>query len=112
MADLHKLESSDEAHLESPLVFLLLCATCGVPTSWNKTEGADTEVWVGYEPLHRGRRLGIRKRRAEWFIRCGEEAADSEYVHMTSLEEVVGRTKYFAGALKYEHSFLSLCTNS
>ena len=87
----------------SPFV---LCATCNVPLSWNKTAGGDTEAWVGFELLHRGHQLGISQRRAERFIRWSRGVASSEFVKMSTFEEGLGRIAYVAGALENERPFL------
>ena len=52
VADDYHLEAGGEHYRFALFAFFLLCCTCGVPLSWNKTAGGETVVWVGFEPGH------------------------------------------------------------
>ena len=60
---------ADDFHLEAGgrryralISFFVLCATAGIPLSWEKTAGGDAVTWVGFELLHRTYHLGISER--------------------------------------------------
>ena len=106
VADDFHLEASGSGYRPALFAFFVLCATCNVPLSWNKTAGGDTVAWVGFELLHRSHQLGISQRRAEWFIRWSRGVASSEFVKMSTFEEGLGRIAYVAGALENERPFL------
>ena len=107
VADDFHLEAGGPSYRPALIVFFALCAVCGVPLSWNKTAGGDTVAWVGFELLHRSYKLGISRRRAEWFIRWTREVAATDYVLMSNFEEGLGRIMYVAGALEFEKPFLA-----
>ena len=88
-------------------ILFVLCATAGVPLSWIKTAGGDIIVWVGFELVHTSYPLGISQRRPELFAHWTRDAAWSDYVHLTTFEEGLGRVMYVVGALEYERPFLS-----
>ena len=69
VADDYHLEAGGEHYRFALFAFFLLCCTCGVPLSWNKTAGGETVIWVGFELLHSTHHLGISQRRAEWFTK-------------------------------------------
>ena len=48
VADDYHLEAGGEHYRIALFAFFLLCNTCGVPLSWNKTAGGETVVWVGW----------------------------------------------------------------
>ena len=79
VADDCRLEASGAGYREALITFLLVCATCRVPLSWNKTAGGDTVVWVGFELLHRSYQLRISQRRAGCFIKWTRDVADKAY---------------------------------
>ena len=106
-ADDFHLEAGGLSYRPALIVFFALCAVCGVPLSWNKTAGGDTVAWVGFELLHRSYKLGISRKRAEWFIRWTREVAATDYVLMSNFEEGLGRIMYVAGALEFEKPFLA-----
>ena len=85
-ADDYHLEAGGEHCRFALFAFFLLCNTCGVPLSWNKTAGGETVVWVGFELLHSTHHLGISQRRAEWFTKWAREVADSDQVHIGRFE--------------------------
>ena len=107
VADDFHLEAGGPSYRPALIVFFALCAACGVPLSWNKTAGGDTVAWVGFELLHRSYKLGISRKRAEWFTRWTREVAATDYVLMSNLEEGLGRIMYVAGALEFEKPFLA-----
>ena len=100
------LEAGGEHYRFALFAFFLLCCTCGVPLSWNKTAGGETVIWVGFELLHSTHHLGISQRRAEWFTKWAREVADSDQVHMGRFEEGRGRIMFVVGALELERPFL------
>ena len=106
VADDYLLESGGPEYRTGLLIFFVLCAVVGVPSSWHKTCG-DTLVWVGFELLLRSRCVGISARRAEWFVRWAETVAGSPTIHMGSFEEGLGRIMFVAGALEHERPFLA-----
>ena len=66
--------------------------------------------WVGFELLHRTFQLGLTERDAQRLQKWMNEIADAGHVHMSTLEEGLGRVMYVAGALEYGRPFLSpLC---
>ena len=97
VADDYHLEAGGEHYRFALFAFFPLCNTCGVPLSWNKTAGGETDVWVGFELLHSTHHLGISQRRAEWFTKWAREVADSDQVHMGRFEEGLGRIMYVVG---------------
>ena len=111
MADDFHLEASGPEYRAALISFFVLCATAGVPLSWEKTAGGDKVTWVGFELLPSTYRLGISERRAAWFTKWAEEVASSHTTNTASFEEGLGRLMYVAGALEYERPFLSpLCS--
>ena len=99
--------SGGEAYRSALFVFFILCATAGVPLSWNKTAGGDIVTWVGFELLHRSFQLGISQRRAEWFTRWTRELSNSDFVNMTASEQGLGRVMNVVSALECERPFLA-----
>ena len=106
VADDFHLESGGSGYRPALFAFFVLCGTCNVPLSWNKTAGGDTVAQVGFELIHRRHQLGISQRRAEWFIRWSRGVSSSEFVKMSTFEEGLGRIAYVAGALENERRFL------
>ena len=108
--DDYQLEAGGEHDRFALFAFFLLCCTCGVPLSWNKTASGETVVWVGFELLHSTHHLGISQRRAEWFTKWAREVANSDQVHIGRFEESLGRIMFVVGALELERPFLGpLC---
>ena len=107
VADDFHLEASGPEYRAALISFFVLCATAGVPLSWEKTAGGDKVTWVGFELLHDTYHLGISERRAAWFTKWAEEVASSHTINTASFEEGLGRLMYVAGALEYERPFLS-----
>ena len=86
VADDYHLEAGGEHYRFALFAFFLLCCTCGVPLSWNKTAGGETVIWVGFELLHSTHHLGISQRRAEWFTNvCHRSARAREAFPQTSV---------------------------
>ena len=111
VADDFLLEASGPCCREALVVFFLLCSSCKVPLSWNKTAGGDTVTWVGFELLLVSSQLGISARRAEWLVRWAREVANSTHIQMSRFEEGLGRIENVAGAWNLSDHFLALCTD-
>ena len=110
VADDFHLEASGPEYRAALISFFVLCATAGVPLSWEKTAGGDKVTWVGFELLHISYHLAISEQRAAWFTKWAEEVASSHPINTASFEEGLGRLMCVAGALEYERPFLSpLC---
>ena len=110
VADDYHLEAGGEHYRFALFAFFLLCCTCGVPLSWNKTAGGETVIWVGFELLHSTYHLGISQHQTKWFTKWAREVADSDQVHMGRFEEGLGRIMFVVGALELERPFLGpLC---
>ena len=69
VADDFHLDASGKDYRTALICFFVLCASCRVPLSWNKTAGGDTIAWIGFELLHASSELGISQRRADWFVK-------------------------------------------
>ena len=82
VADDFRTEASGAGYREALIKFFLVCATCRVPLSWNKTVGGDTVVWAGFELLHRSYQLGISQRRAEWLVKWTRDVAGKASIGM------------------------------
>ena len=87
VADDYHQEAGGEPYRFALVAFFLICSTCGVPLSWDKTAGGKTSVWVGFELLHSTHHLGISQRRAEWFTMWAREVAEK----WPRFEEGLGR---------------------
>ena len=106
------LEASGPCYREALVVFFLLCFSCQVPLSWNKTAGGDTVTWVGFELLLHSSQLGISARRAEWLIRWAREVTNSTYIEMIRCVEGLCRIEDVAGALEFGRPFLGPLSSS
>ena len=84
VADDFHLEVSGPEYRAALISFFVLCATAGVPLSWEKTAGGDKVTSVGFELLHDTYHLGISERRAAWFIKWAEEVASSHTINTAS----------------------------
>ena len=91
VADDFHLETSGAEYRSGIITLFVFCSLLGVPLSWGKTSGGDTLTWVEFELLHKSYRLGISQRRAEWFCRWCEEAANADTINTSSFEEGLGR---------------------
>ena len=98
VADDYHLETSGAAYRTGLITFFVICSLPGVPLSCGKTSGEVTLTWVGFELLRKSSRLGISRRRSEWFCRWCEETATAEKINTSSFEE---------GLLEHERAFLS-----
>ena len=87
VADDYHQEAGGEHYRFALVAFFLICSTCGVPLSWDKTAGGKTIVWVGFELLHSTHHLGISQRRAECFTMWAREVAEK----WPRFEEGLGR---------------------
>ena len=86
--------------------FFILCATAGVPLSWNKTAGGDIIAWVGFELLHKSYQLGISQHRAECTI-----SHDLTTFTCPRLKRPRASDVRF-GSIGIRNSFPSFCTSS
>ena len=98
VADDFHLDASGKEYRTALISFFILCASCSVPLSWNKTAVGDTVDWIGFELLHASSELGISQRRADWFVKWTLEMANSTFVNMSRYEEGLGRIMYVVGA--------------
>ena len=85
-----------------PYVFLTIC---GVPFSWNKTQGGDEIRWIGYHILLSFFSPRATESRSKWATDWLERVATSGCVRGDELRSAVGRLPFITGALEVEKPF-------
>ena len=107
MADDIKVESTSKDRESAIIGVILFLSICGVPFSWDKTQGGSEIRWIGYHLLLNSPAVGITESGARWAINWLDRVCVDGCIRGDELRSGVGRLAFTTGALEYERPFLA-----